>query len=548
MLILSINLQGDPAGVGINLVNGINKHTNHKAIHIIDKTTFLDLKRFNPISKKDMGISVLFEEGKASDENRELIRSADILHFNQFDWTHFLFEPYLKIIGKNQKMIFHGHGGSWLLNPMGQINRCKARGAFVVTCSPMDEAVFEGEKTHWIPNVMPLDDDRSPNWDRDFKNKLYLGLPANHNQGLYKGATMVRYMVDYLREEHGFQIYFELITGMKIDESLRNRRNHHFTVDNWVQGFHGMAGIEGLALGHVVFSRFDPLAHKKWSEFSGEMIPIDDVKGFDTCAKRIREYYHDRDMLLSRCKSNRAWMEKYYSEERLVKTWADFYEKIAGEKAKPFSFSDASNPFVAKMFHDSIASPPKPERILDGIMGNADYDEYERGEILKLLKSLKIETSGKILDAGAGIGRNIPTLKEAGFVDIEAVDFAPAMVGKFKERFPDIRCEIADLTNLGMYPDDYFETTFCMYVIIHITDDTMLEKAISEMERVTKGSLIVGAVFDPQNKPNHQSCHVREYFEIHPIFSKKKLDHWYENLYEIPFDGAVNRVSFAVLK
>lgn len=187
---------------------------------------------------------------------------------------------------------------------------------------------------------------------------------------------------------------------------------------------------------------------------------------------------------------------------------------------------------------------------LDGIMGNGQYDEFERGKILELLNMLNLNTSGRVLDAGCGIGRNIPVLKAAGFTDITCADFSEKMIAKCAELYPDVSVVQADLADLSQFPDNHFEIAFAMYVFIHIVDDAELQKVIAELERVTRGQVIVGQVMDPENKPNHRICRVREVFEIHPMFKKKRMDHYYENWYE--FHGRnhdwTNRISFVIYK
>ena len=205
-----------------------------------------------------------------------------------------------------------------------------------------------------------------------------------------------------------------------------------------------------------------------------------------------------------------------------------------------------SDQIIVDMFNETALR----EKPLSGIMGNEEYDEFERGEILKLLKSLDLNISGKILDAGAGLGRNTHILKEVGFTDITAVDFSPEMLSILQKKHPDVKCQQVDLLDMSCFPDDHFDVAFCMYVLIHIVDDNAVEKAIAELERVTAGPLIIGQVMDPENKPCTRICKVREYFEMHPYYKKKNLDHFYKNLYEFPEPGhtAMNRISFAIYR
>ena len=201
---------------------------------------------------------------------------------------------------------------------------------------------------------------------------------------------------------------------------------------------------------------------------------------------------------------------------------------------------------IVEMF-DETALRDEP---LDGIMGNGEYDEFERGRILDLLKMLDLDTQLPVLDAGCGIGRNVSVLKERGFTEIVSLDFSEEMLNKARLTHTDCEFCMADLADLSRYPDNHFETTFCMYVFIHIVDDAELEKVISELERVTRGNVIIGQVMDPENKASHRTCKVREVFEMHHMWKSKLMDHYFENWYE--FHGRnhdwTNRVSFVAYK
>ena len=542
MNILNINLYFDPASVGENLVKAINARGDHAARHLSPACGFHGTTPYT---------DVLFDICPESELN-DLFDWADILHFNQYDWSYDGrsvngIETVQKITGRihpRHKIVYHGHGGYWLLNPETQIQRNKEMGAYMATCSPMDIAVL-GDNATWLPNILNTDSVK-PNWGRDFHGELTVGMAANNTAGIYKGSPMAEYMVGDLKRHFDYPLRFELISGLMREPALKRRNAHHFTIDNWTQGFTGMSGFEGLTLGHVVFGRFDPMVREAWESFAPDMIPIVDVKGFDTCARALREYCDNRESLIEKAHAGPEWLVKWYNDDRILDMWIKFYERVMGDKTTAIS-----NHYVQKMFNDEAAGE-RPEGIdlLDVIMGNSEYDEFERGEILKLLKNTDIDTSGKTLDAGCGIGRNISVLRDAGFTDIEAVDFSPVMIGEFKKNHPDVPVMYADLSRLTEIENDRYTTAFVVYVFIHITDDATLQKAICELERVTTGQIIIGQVMDPENKPNHDSCKGREMFELIPMFKKKKLHHFYKDVYQ--FEGKhhdwTNKISFAVFK
>ncbi len=323
MRIALLHASNDPACVGWNLYNAINKYTGHTARHITGNSTYI-----GPNQEMMTGADVVLnKKGSAWDEARDIINDADILHFNQYDWTEPIYQtdiPFIKLMNRrDQKLVYHGHGGCWLLDPDKQAERCKGKGAKMVTCSPIDEAVVPGIK--WIPNILDMSDPALvPDWNRGFDGQLMASM-ASH-ASLYKGDKIAAYVFEFLYK-FGYDVMFHLISDLPRSKSFSIRSGHHFTIDNWTQGFFGMAGLEGLALGHITISRLDPLTKKKWFDAFGD-IPICDVHGMDECGKKVRDYYNDRDMLLEHSKGNRLWMENNYIPAQVVKLWTDFYEGL----------------------------------------------------------------------------------------------------------------------------------------------------------------------------------------------------------------------------
>lgn len=362
MKILIVSPYYDPAQMGVRLCASLNAHSHHEAESIVGIRTYFP--------SEDGGVPMLDQEpdlvlearcqdcegsgliagshcphclgtGLVRDVDierkvREKFETADVVHFNQFDWTYYPGGEatqksvewcypleWGKMVSPRHKLVFHGHGGAWLLDPDAQTKRCRNADATMVTCSPIDQVVVPGIR--WMPNVMPVRQKDYRPAKRDFRGRLHAGMASC--APLYKGGEIAAYVFEYLRK-FGYDVDFTVIEGLSLTAALRVRAAHHFTVDNWTQGFHGLAGLEGLSLGHVVFARLDPLAEEAWAAFADEMIPIVNVHGMDDCARWVRKYYRDRKALESKCKEGRAWMEKYYSEERLVGIWAGFYESL----------------------------------------------------------------------------------------------------------------------------------------------------------------------------------------------------------------------------
>jgi hypothetical protein len=333
MIILLINPENDPAGATWNLYKALKKYTNHEVYHIVGIPTFIHQTQINFVKDCDIILGGNLKNYEY-DKLEYLVNKADILHFSQWDWTRqvlggtnglngipFSFKDIMH--RKDQKLFFQGHGGAWLLDPDERMTMYKKYNCKVITCSPIDEKVIP--EAEWMPNILGLDYfDFSPDWSRDFNGKLIASL-ANVCP-VYKGGEIVEYIFEYLNK-FGYEIEFSIIKNLVKEDCIKLRKKHHITIDNWTQGFTGFAGIEGLALGHIVFARLDPLAIKNWYKKFEVLPPFENIIGMDECAKEIRYYYNNRELMKHKCWTNRKWIDRYYTDEKIIKIWEELYEE-----------------------------------------------------------------------------------------------------------------------------------------------------------------------------------------------------------------------------
>lgn len=328
MKILYLSNPIDPAGVSVNMALAIKKHTKHDCKYAIEQTTHvvdLDLLRSNEIEP-------IFIDKPGTEKALEAaIEWSDVVHVNSAmaRWPlllHNTIDLEELLVGKG--ILFHTHGGAWLLNPDWVCERCDALGALMVTCSPIDEIVAPGIR--WVPNVLPEHIKPSP---RKWDGRLICGQACG--DALYKGGGIVEYVFEWLnRTVRGIQVDYELVMDVPYHESLAIRAKHHMTIDNWTQGFHGMAALEGMALGQVAFSRFHPMAREKWEAFSDDMIPIIDIAGMDDFGRWMRVYDRDREALKEQAEKSRKWIENNYTEKQVIAHWIDVYKEAIAQSVK----------------------------------------------------------------------------------------------------------------------------------------------------------------------------------------------------------------------
>jgi len=122
---------------------------------------------------------------------------------------------------------------------------------------------------------------------------------------------------------------------------------------------------------------------------------------------------------------------------------------------------------------------------------------------------------GRVLDAGCGLGQWVIVLRQLGY-DVHGVDTNEYVVRKLKERLPDARVELGDVSDLH-YPEGYFSAYYSLGVLDHIEEGP--QAALREAHRVLSldGVLICAVThfnlvrrFRPrvqQPLPNHHFYH-----------------------------------------
>jgi SAM-dependent methyltransferase len=99
-----------------------------------------------------------------------------------------------------------------------------------------------------------------------------------------------------------------------------------------------------------------------------------------------------------------------------------------------------------------------------------------------------------VLDVGCGTGTLTQELvRRVGGQDVAAVDPSESFVGAIRERYPDVRVELASAEDLP-FPDDSFDAALAQ-LVIHFMPDAV--SGVREMARVTRsGGAIAASAWD----------------------------------------------------
>ena len=319
MKVLLINLEFDCAGVSWHLRNALNSIPGWEACSIV--------KRHTPAAPyADYCYCEIDDITKAAE-------GFDILHFNNWIWTHkpntnaFLFHPYNeygeghpfeKLVGK-KKFVFHFHGGFHQLNPAYWVRECKLADASILKCDPIAPIPY----ATWLPNVLDLSTIRPHTVP--YNDGVRVAIHNDTADGRRNNKVIVQ-SLDYL--SHTQPITHQCFSNMLRYEALELRRSYNLSIDNLTQGFTGMWGWESLALGHVLLSRYDPRTLTAYKKMFGEDVPVRDVTNIDEMAEIAMFYVKHPNALQQDGENAIRWSHTHYTPSTIVRKYIDFYKNL----------------------------------------------------------------------------------------------------------------------------------------------------------------------------------------------------------------------------
>ena len=97
-----------------------------------------------------------------------------------------------------------------------------------------------------------------------------------------------------------------------------------------------------------------------------------------------------------------------------------------------------------------------------------DWKVAERSRFLSLLKA---ENKDKVLEIGAGTGRDSKFFQDQGFV-VTCIDLSPVMVDLCRQK--GLNALVMDMTDIGL-PDHSFDAVYSMNSLLHLAKDEFSE-------------------------------------------------------------------------
>lgn len=314
MRILMINLEFDCAGVSWLLKNAINEHTDHIAYHVAHRATFAACNTDYRFAKVD--------------DILQYCEWADVLHFNQWIWTHqpdnhpFSFlkfneygkrHPFEQFIGK-KKFVFHFHGGPHQIDPAYWIEQAEIAHAGLIKCDPI--SFPRHPQVRWMPNIVPTN--LAP---ADMQADPLRVACMGDKHDIRRTNVLLYDNLYKLAIEHDF------FGDIAYEKALSMRRGYQLSVDNTTQGFTGMWTWESMLMGQVALARLDPAAHKAYEQLHPDC-PIVQCSNVDLVCQEINYLLGRPKEAQAIGRESKEWALKALDTTKLVNRYIDFYQEI----------------------------------------------------------------------------------------------------------------------------------------------------------------------------------------------------------------------------
>lgn len=308
----------DPAGTGIMFSNAINRYTPHKCRLITTE------HRYNFMFKKDIHIPNLKED--EFDEVERLLNEADIFHFHMLSDENIKLGPFLVKDYIGDKKILHHHHGHPVFKKNTSEFRAKYKklGRTAIVSTP-DLLELLPEST-WIPNIVPINEPLYlPLQEMGFNNKIRIGHSPTRKD-LKRTDIFEDVMGNITTENHNVEkVVISLTLHVKC---LDIKRSLDIFFDQLGPSF-GVSSLEALSQGVLAIARLDSFNIDRINEFTGcDYTPWINVSDKETLDKAIRGLINDRDLINQKGVEARAFMEKYWKEERVLKLLFKVYDSI----------------------------------------------------------------------------------------------------------------------------------------------------------------------------------------------------------------------------
>ena len=114
--------------------------------------------------------------------------------------------------------------------------------------------------------------------------------------------------------------------------------------------------------------------------------------------------------------------------------------------------------------------------------------------ILDLLE--KVQEGNSVLDVGCGNGRLLEVLAEKK-IKYVGLDLSENLIKVCREKYPDYKFEVGEISNLGILPEYDFDFVFCIAVLHHLPGEDLRLAALKQLKnKISADGKIVLSVWN----------------------------------------------------
>ncbi len=163
-----------------------------------------------------------------------------------------------------------------------------------------------------------------------------------------------------------------------------------------------------------------------------------------------------------------------------------------------------------------------------GLIDHAIRDNYL--DITDKLNDIFPLKGRSVLDVGTGTGGWISALARYPLREAVGVDFSEKMIRQARKKHPEVRFELSDGKDLGMFPTGAFDLVTCSFVMHGMKQD-LREKMLNEMFRVADKVVVIHDFFGEPDRATRllESLERSDYKNFLQNF-KKELDTFTTNV------------------
>ena len=154
-----------------------------------------------------------------------------------------------------------------------------------------------------------------------------------------KGTEAVIDVLERLKTNYPKSFDYFLIEAQSYENCLKIKSQSHIVIDDINSGNYNQGGFEGLALGRVVIGNVSEANQKLFGAFCDTTVPYVNI----TNKQELLEYLENNiiqnslDQIIYEGKQNRAWMEKFWNPELLIKERCLLYDRLLNNKLNEYT-------------------------------------------------------------------------------------------------------------------------------------------------------------------------------------------------------------------